>query len=261
MDRCKLTLKEGKFVKSHILPKALTKPRISGAHFVQPSMLSVGHKYIKRNDSWFDKDLTIRYGEDILSDLDSFGIEQLRKNGLVWSSTKRKFFDTLPNLSIVCFEQPKKMRLFFLSLLWRAAATKLDEFRAIQIPSQQLEKIRKVLTGEDKDKRSLYPMILVNLATEGHTHNLAPIESTIDCVQKGYGKNKIFRFYMNGLIIHFYIEDPSLFCLSNPIPYDSPMYVGEEQTLVTHVDYEDSFQFENLKKHSAVYRKHLNNSK
>ncbi len=261
MGICKLTLNEGKFVKSHILPKALTKPRILGNKFVQLNNSPVGHTYIQRPDSWYDKALTIREGEDILADLDSFGIEQLRKNKLVWSNSELKFFETLPNLSIVRFEQPEKMRIFFLSLLWRAAATVLQEFEEVVLPQKKLEQLRRVIIGLDDDIRNLYPISLVNIATLGHTHNLGAIKQTIDLGQNGYGKQQIYRFYMSGLIIHFYIDDPSLCLLKNPIPYESAIYVGEEQTLITHVAYEDSFQLQNLKKHNSAYKNHHNNLK
>lgn len=35
MGKCKLTGREGKFVKSHIIPKALTRPSVPGSKFIQ----------------------------------------------------------------------------------------------------------------------------------------------------------------------------------------------------------------------------------
>lgn len=84
MNICKLTKKTGKFVKSHIIPKALTKPEISGAPFVEFGM---NYKQSKRcYSSWYDNNLVTREGENILSDYDDWAIRELRKNKLIWSS-------------------------------------------------------------------------------------------------------------------------------------------------------------------------------
>lgn len=92
MDTCKLTGKTGNYVKSHIIPKALTRPRVPGSKFLQLDPLYDGTRYIRRSDSWYDKGTVTREGEDYLSDLDSFAIDQLRLHGLVWSSPKIRVY-------------------------------------------------------------------------------------------------------------------------------------------------------------------------
>ena len=59
---CRLTLAHGKYVKSHIVPKALTPKDVPGG----PMFQSDGHdRPKKRFDSWYDQRLVIRKGEDI----------------------------------------------------------------------------------------------------------------------------------------------------------------------------------------------------
>lgn len=256
MDKCKLTNKNGKFVKSHIIPKALTRPRISGNKFVQLNIKDRGPKYVNRSDSWYDPKLTIRKGEDILSELDDHGITQLRKHGLIWSSKTSKIYLKLPNVEIIEFNNPQKMRLFFLSLLWRAAATDMKEFEDITLPENHLEELRKIITGESSDRRNLYPMTLVSIAPKGCVHNLGPIKQQIDLGDEGYGKKQIFRFYMDGLVIHFYIEDQGVSILNKPMEFDSPFFVGEEKHPVIIIEYAESFVCENFEKHLKGYIHH-----
>jgi hypothetical protein len=65
---CKLTGKSGKFVKSHLLPKALTRPGVAGEYFISGGQ---GCRPKKRWTSWYDQELVIKKGEDILANYDN----------------------------------------------------------------------------------------------------------------------------------------------------------------------------------------------
>lgn len=117
MGLCLLTGKKGKFVKSHIIPKSLTRPSKAGNKFLQPAAGSTTVRLIKRADSWYDKSIVIREGEDYLSEIDSYAIDELRAQGLLWSSDKlrKPSTDLINELAIVNFNEPLKIRKFFLS--------------------------------------------------------------------------------------------------------------------------------------------------
>jgi hypothetical protein len=72
---CRLTGTKGKFVKSHLIPKALTRPEEPGLPLIQGGS---GKRARKRWDSWYDSELVTREGEDILSALDDWAIRYLR---------------------------------------------------------------------------------------------------------------------------------------------------------------------------------------
>lgn len=79
---CKLTGDEGKFVKAHIIPKALTKLSRTGEVYLQAG----GGGFItRRRDSWYDMRILTQRGEDVITEYDTQGIEFLRKHSLVWS--------------------------------------------------------------------------------------------------------------------------------------------------------------------------------
>ena len=80
---CKLTGLDGRFVDSHILPRALTRPAAAG---IKISETALQERPISRPPSWYDNRLVIRAGEDILEAIDTPAIDDLRRHKLVWTS-------------------------------------------------------------------------------------------------------------------------------------------------------------------------------
>ncbi len=78
----RLTGQYGRFVVSHIIPKTLARPSVPGRSFFQAGNED---RPTRRLDSWCDPELVTRAGEDLLADLDSAGIELLRRHQLLWS--------------------------------------------------------------------------------------------------------------------------------------------------------------------------------
>lgn len=205
---CKLTGKPGRFVKSHIIPQALTKISERGSPFFQ---YGEGVRPIQRCSSWYDQALVIREGEDILSEIDTRAIEALREHRLVWSSWGEA--TTLGGLHDVIQDpfgvrqvhlDTKMLRLFFLSLLWRAAASQLSEFKEIELPAADVEVIRKALVDGLEPPMSFYPIQLTQLSTLGPVHNHAPRRDVkyLPCADGAERPIDMYRFYFDGLIAH-----------------------------------------------------------
>ncbi|HEV7779150.1 MAG TPA: hypothetical protein VGO76_19930, partial [Luteibacter sp.] len=144
---CKLTGKRGTFVKSHLIPTSVTRPSTPGKPFIEAGL---GRRPVRRWDSWYDKELVIRAGEDILSGYDDAGLVELRKHGLLWSGRP---FDAIPDVMILDPEHGfgireingvdgESLRIFFLSLLWRAATSRRSEFSEVQLSPSNLEQLR-----------------------------------------------------------------------------------------------------------------------
>ncbi len=149
VGRCKLTGKTGKFVKAHIIPAALTRPSRSGAPLIQ---WGDDARPIRRRSSWYDHRLVTADGEAILAAYDGWAIKQMRLHKLVWSgwgeeeTLTAKSFDEIPGtpwgLRSIAGVDTRKLRLFFLSLLWRAAESELPEFSQIYLGSGELHMLR-----------------------------------------------------------------------------------------------------------------------
>lgn len=253
MGMCKLTQTRGKFTRSHILPKALTR-----AEGLAPGLTQYGQgKAERRSSSWYDPAMVTEAGEKILSNYDDWGIKTLREYKMVWSG-----WGPMESLSDVRFipgtpwgqrkiefrdvEVPRRLRLFLLSILWRAAATVRSEFAEITLSSEHLEKLRAMVLKEEPEPLDFYPATLVQLSTLGTRHNMAPIASTkqIPPVGEKAGWNEpIFRFMIDGLIIHF----SRLSIEENAAKDLGRLRVGNGNALTLNtVRYEDSAEAQNM---------------
>lgn len=211
MGICKLTGSTGPYVDAHIIPKALTKHSNSGEHFIEAGN---GLRPTRKYSSWYDSALVTREGEDKLSFLDDFAIAQLRKHKLIWSG--RTPCDELPGVEWTDAEKTRgvrvingidgdRLRLFFLSLLWRAAASDRPEFQEITLPIDDLDKIGKMIVEKKSDPWSYYPVYLTQFSSVGERHNHTPIATTLDIPNASgikVGAMATYRFYFDGLIAH-----------------------------------------------------------
>lgn len=251
-SRCKLTHKGGKFVKAHLIPQAFTKPETPGDPLMQ---FGQGHKPKRRWSSWYDPTLVNAEGELILRDLDTWAISFLRKAKLVWSGwgpvvSLNDQTITVPHLGwgIRRVQVPDKdrLRLFMLSILWRAAATSLPEFHEIRMPPADLETLRLALLNQIPPPIDFYPASLTQLSTLGVQQNLTPIAQSKPIPSLDDEPARIvpiFRFYFDGLIIHFHRQTSD----DGHTQSLGPLVVGSEQAVVVStVPYEVSFQHENL---------------
>lgn len=253
--KCKLTGTTGKFVKSHIIPKALTKPAFEGRMFWQGGPVS---KPQKRRTSWYDQGIVTREGEDILADLDSWAIKFLRSKKLVWSgfgpiisahvdidiSDFAVGFDGY-GVRYVNVEDPKKLRQFCLSLLWRASVSALPEMSEVQIGAKLERKLARYLLGEMELPLTVFPCEVIQHHQVGFPHNQTPIKDERDRLTD-HGNTitiRTYRFYFEGLVLHFNIDTHQIIKeLAN-----SECVVGfSDRLMITCIPWHRSREKENL---------------
>ncbi|WP_084805291.1 hypothetical protein [Bradyrhizobium sp. NAS80.1] len=196
-------------------------------------------------------------GEAILAEFDNWPIPELRRQKLVWSGwgpfrvlppsvDHSEIGDTgwgLRRLKDIDF---KKLRLFFLSLLWRAAASEHPGFAEISLSAEELDELGSKLVDRDPGPPNYFSIHLNQLSTMGEAHNLTPIAQTkrippIEDVEEHFVP--FFRIYLDGLIAHVHPN--------NEASYDGsklgPLVLGQEEfATVATIKYEASFQRENL---------------
>jgi hypothetical protein len=102
---------------------------------------------------------------------------------------------------------PTRLRLFFGSLLWRAAASGLDDFSHIILSEAELARLGESLrTGVPLDD-NFYPVTLMQYSTMGNVHFATPsakLKPVVDNDGNPLGVTPIYRFYFDGLIAHFH---------------------------------------------------------
>jgi hypothetical protein len=255
---CKLTGKTGRFVRSHLMPRALTAPDRKGVFFLH---IGGGRRPERRWTSWYDDELVIEEGEEILAKLDDWAIAALRKHQLVWTGWGAP--TSLPveqsprskeglAFRIVSGIDGHKLRLFFLSLLWRAAATTRPEFAAITLPDADLSTLQQLLVNGTPGPLEFYPTTLIQMSTRGRAHNSSPIpfERVVPNLPGlGHQAYQTYRFYLDGL------EASVLRQASGNIDWLGPAVVGNGNSLVVAtVPFERSWQFENIETAALLTR-------
>jgi hypothetical protein len=135
------------------------------------------------------------------------------------------------------------LRIFFLSVLWRAAATRRREFHQVRIPDGKLKLLGRVIRGEIADRKRLHPVVLTQISTIGEHHNFAPQrENKIVKWKKSRRKVPIFRFFFDGLVSHFHVRAS----LQDDVGLGKLEVGSSEQLGLLTVPYEDSSQNDRL---------------
>jgi len=250
---CRLTGRRGKFAKSHLIPRAFTKPTEPGAPLLQAGG---GRPIIIRRDSWYDRGIVTQDGEDILGRIDDAAIKELRRHRLVWSGWgaagtlddehHQLIIPPAHGLRRLCGVNMGVLRTFFLSLLWRAAVTSRFEFAEVMLPEADVLQLGELVVSGEWGPVDFYPATLIQLSTLGLIHNFPPIVETkrIPALEGTPAwAVDIVRFYLDGLIIHIHkhASDDGQTISLGPI-----IVGGADELLVTTVAYEQSFQAENL---------------
>lgn len=251
--KCKLTMQPGVFVDSHLIPEALTRPSVRGQPLYQ---YGVGRRATKRWSSWYDPRLVTSEGERYLSDLDAWAIQSLRDHRLVWSGWGSE--SSLGGSHTVVAGpfgvrqvsglDPKRLRLFFLSLLWRAAATELEEFSEVAISDDELEHLRQLILRGESGDLSFYPCQLTQLSTRGAIHNQTPIKDMKVLPGDGILTPSSFalptyRFYFDGLIAHMHVSLPKW---SDAASLGNLIVGADETVVLSTVTFEESHQNLNM---------------
>lgn len=249
---CALLAKEGLYAKSHLIPAALTRPDQKGAHFIEAGR---GMRPIRRPSSWYDDALCSREGELILSEIDNFGISILRHHQLVWGSWPPKkqtiqFRDYLtpdsPDAQLfrqfpISVDDAKRLKLFYLSILWRFLRSNRAEFSYLENIGVDLDELAAHIRSRTAPDRGHYLMCLHQLTTRGFTHNHGPTIQEMDVEVDGATVTvRFYRIYFDGLVAHLYARsEPALPHFGT----EASIYVGEADDLLVFTrPFENSFQ-------------------
>lgn len=229
---CSLTGRAGKYVKSHIIPLALTRLERTGKKFVETG---IGRGIKSRSNSWYDNALATKEGEDILADIDAKGIDVLRKYKLVWSGWNNEkelltndqvLHEGVPHHRFIQLDGARDLQLLFLSILWRAAASQRPEFQDFTLEPYELETLRVKVGSKDPGDFAEYPIQLFQISTLGLHHNRTPLMESKEMPNVESGPTQVIdyaRVYFDGLTAHIHlprgknISDAYVkTCLGNP---------------------------------------------
>ncbi|MAE50956.1 MAG: hypothetical protein CMH27_04025 [Micavibrio sp.] len=155
---CKLTKKQGKAVKSHIIPSSFFMRQGDAPPLIMATGENVFPK--KSRTGLYDQALVIEEGEKYFDAPDDYahkllisGREQLHP--LIVEGKE-------VGLGLNSYDY-EKLKLFFLSVLWRAAETSLGPFSRVKI-GPHASKIRQMILDNDPGCPETYSVVLFRFA-------------------------------------------------------------------------------------------------
>lgn len=138
----------------------------------------------------------------------------------------------------------EKLRRFFFSLLWRAAASTRYEFKNVSVSAKDLERLRLTLLGQEDPELTFFPVQLTQISTKGIMHNQTPYPDVkyipnLNDPDAAPEEMPTIRFYFDGLVAHVATKLPA--------SYDAEqignLILGGGPTIVlSTVTFEDSLQ-------------------
>lgn len=152
METCKLCLKNKELRKSHIVPDAFFQ-------YVKKEQDNGRHIVITRDSNYWGQDT---YSEKMLCEVcerkfadnfEKYAADLLLHNPKNVGVTVTQFSDHI-ELSGVNYE---KLKLFQMSLLWRASISELDFYKGVSLPPQQEERLRVSLLSLTAMRPDEYP--------------------------------------------------------------------------------------------------------
>lgn len=155
--RCKLCLQERKLIKAHVIPRSFYKPMISGTE--APFLTSNDPKFRRKKVriGIYDQTIVCAECEDRFKHWDNYAPRLLLgkatpRNYLVDEKGKQVGF------TIESYDY-EKLKLFFMSLLWRVAASSQYFFSQIRLGSHE-EALRKMILRADPGDEDTFSSIL-----------------------------------------------------------------------------------------------------
>lgn len=193
---CKLTGTVGPLVKSHIIPHAFMR-RASGSPFKE-----CGPEGFPRRNyvGWYDSSIVTRKGEDILEKLDDAAAKCFVEHRYTYRKRRSTSDTTMMTGGFVPREiytidniDGQLIRRFGLSLLWRAAVSRLDVFSRVSLAPKRLEDLRQRIIGRILDSPDQYPVYFGVFSDGQELSKIAPYR---------VGSHPFIRFFLDGVVCY-----------------------------------------------------------
>ena len=160
---CKLTGREGKPVKAHIIPKAFYElpPQKKGSNLLLSNVSGTFPK--KLPVGIYDSTIVTKDGENIFDPLDDYAVQLLLHNNAKFNTVSKD--GDIAGWQITKYDYDK-LKLFSLSILWRANASSHDAFSKVRLgPHEKI--IRKMLLENKAGTADEYSVILSKWIDDG----------------------------------------------------------------------------------------------
>lgn len=211
---CRLTGIQGNLLSVHLMPSAHTFLSESA----EPQVDTAFAETLTRTPViWQDDELCVAQGVDILQSIDTAAIKQLRHHRLIWSGFENDApfsegelikLNASTSARMVSLGTADWLRLFLLSMVWRAAASTQPEFGTLRISPTDLEELRLRIVKKDPGDARHYPIVLYQIVNRGLPTNQRPVmeQSPLKVAGADGSVNVPYvRLHLDGMIAHVYL--------------------------------------------------------
>ncbi|MCP4367300.1 MAG: hypothetical protein GY797_04175 [Deltaproteobacteria bacterium] len=193
---CKLTGKEGTSAKAHIIPKSF--------YFIDktsntPLKLVTNAKDVYPRKSWtgiYDDKIVTQEGEKIFSEWDDYAFKLLIEQDISAKPLKHEgsiFAYMYDNYNY------EKLKLFFLSVLWRAGASSQAFFKRVNL-GPHLEILRKAIINSNPGDSHFYTTALALFDDKPSWAKIMdPFPTRFDNI-------KFYTFYMGNIVVYIKVD-------------------------------------------------------
>ncbi len=217
MKKCKFCGNEKKLIKAHIIPEGFFRRQRQGKDSLELITNKTGEYNKRVQIGVYDKTIVCNDCENIWREWDDYAQKLLTEeplNGQAWYHDDQKIAYIVNNFDY------KKLKLFFISILWRASVSSHQFYSRISLGS--FEKIAKdFIKNNNPGGSEDFSIILSKFS-----HPLSK-QSTMDPYQyKNSGVN-YYRFYLAGYMFEVKIDDkPTPILLSKiTLSEDKPLVI------------------------------------
>ncbi|MDQ0421102.1 hypothetical protein J2045_002129 [Peteryoungia aggregata LMG 23059] len=196
--RCALTGDSGPYSKSHVIPKVFAR-RVTQQSFISED----ARGFLRRDfDAFRDDNLLTARGEKITEAYDNEIARTLRQHSLTYTSRRNKReleinALTYPVYSFASLSVDKihLIKLFTLSLLWRAAASSMSEFSDVQLNEAEQEELRSAVETGDPKSPEFFPAVFSVFDSKSELPKIYPYRVTIL-------EDNFYRFFLDGVVCY-----------------------------------------------------------
>lgn len=187
-EKCRLCSMEKNLEKSHIIPEFFFKPVYDGLHRL--NVISTIAEEINRfEQKGLRERLLCHDCEQVLSPFEDYA-RRFFYGGVELQMTKDRNPISIKDVNY------HKLKLFQLSLLWRASVSRLRFFAKVSLPSQQEERLRKMIINRDPGEAWDYGCMMIML-----TEKKQPMDGMIGQPEPlRVDGHRCYRFVLGGCL-------------------------------------------------------------
>jgi hypothetical protein len=196
---CKLTGKEGTPAKAHIIPESFY---LIDKCSKQPSKLVTNTKGVYPKKSWsgiYDKTIVTREGEKIFLEWDDYAYKLLVEQ---FSAAKPIKHNNLIIAYVYDNYDYKRLKLFFLSLLWRASVSSHQFFKRVSL-DPHAEIVKEAILKSNPGAGDFYATLLsIFNDDQSWAKMMDPFSTRHDGI-------KFYKFYLGNIVADIKVDKRS----------------------------------------------------